>query len=201
MRTSTKAWALAMALAAGACAGDGPSDADREVRAAPVVDSVLPMEVMVMRFRAGLDEPTRLGHGADSRDELVERVVAALQAADTAALEAVAVDRAEFAWLYFPSSSFARPPYELPPALSWFRIQERNRAAVLRALHELGGRPLRLDGYTCSPEPLVEGENRIWTGCSLRIMPESGAAVSLPLFGSILERDGRFAVLGYADDF
>jgi hypothetical protein len=165
------------------------------------VDSVLPMEVMLARFREGLSEPAVLEHGAITRNALVDGIMTALQASDTAAFEALAVDRAEFAWLYFPSASIARPPYELPPGLAWFRLQEGNRKGVFRALRELEGRPLALYGHRCEPEPVVEGQNRIWVGCAVHLARASGQPVSLRLFESILERDGRFAVLSFANDF
>jgi len=124
-------------LLAAAC-GDGPGGgaaaADTPASAAPagVVDSVLPMDVMLDRFRAGVAEPDGLAGGADSRDELVLQVVRALEAADTLAFERLGVSLAEWAWLYFPNSVQARPPYELPPALAWFQLQEGNRQGVLR---------------------------------------------------------------------
>ena len=208
-------WAVAAALLVvlGACAGEASDDAigDEPLADLPpaaagdpapagVVDSVFPMEVMIARFREGLDEPAGLEHGTTTRDALVERLVAALQASDTAAFETVAVDRAEFAWLYFPTSPVAQPPYELPPGLAWFRMQEGNRKGVFRALREFGGRTLDLHGYQCPAEPQVEGANRVWVGCVVQIARE-GETVSLRLFESILERDGRFAVLSYANDF
>ncbi len=128
-------------------------------------------------------------------------VVDALAANDTAAFEALAVDRAEWAWLYFPSSTVARPPYELPPALAWFQLQERSRRGVLRALRELGGHRLDFSGYACAPEPNQEGENRLWTGCAVAIARDGGDPVTLRLFGAILERNGRFAVLSFTNDF
>lgn len=184
----------------GAAAAPAPT-ASAEAPSPGAVDSVFPMPVMLERFRKGLAEPTRLEHGAASRDALVGNVVAALQASDTARFEALAVDVAEFAWLYFPTTSIAKPPYELPPALAWFRLQEGNRKGVFRALRELGGRRLELKGYRCAEEPSVEGANRIWGGCTLTLERDGAAPVALRLFDSILERDGRFAILSYANDF
>ena len=175
------------------------SSAPAAAPSAGAVDSVLPMEVMLTRFRDGLTEPAGLEHGAPTRDALVDRIVGALAAADTAAFAAIAVDRAEFAWLYFPTSPVAKPPFELPPGLAWFRVQEGNRKGVFRALREFGGRALELRGYRCD-EPRAEGENRIWAGCTVQLS-RSGELVSIRLFESILERDGRFAVLSYANDF
>jgi hypothetical protein len=199
-------WGFALLLLAVLTACEGRTAPADSVGAADepkttVVDSVLPMDVALDRFRADLAEPDRLRSGADSRDALVRSVVDALAASDTAAFEALAVNRAEWAWLYFPWSAVAKPPYELPAALAWFQAQERNRRGVLRALRDLGGHALNLRGYTCDPEPAREGANRIWTGCAVTLSRDGGDPVTLRLFGGLLERDGRFAVLSYSNDF
>jgi len=166
-----------------------------------VVDSVFPMSVMLDRFRAGIAEPARLTSGADSRDALVEAVVRAVEARDTAACESLAIGMAEWVWLYFPTSAQASPPYELPPALAWFQLQEGNRKGLLRALQRLGGAKLDYGGYTCDPEPTIEGMNRVWIGCMVTLGRDGEAPSAVRLFSAILERDGRFAILSFANDF
>jgi hypothetical protein len=166
-----------------------------------VVDSVFPMPVMLDRFRKGIEQPAAMTSGAQTRDELVGSMMRALQASDTTAFEKLAVSLPEWAWLYFPSSPMAQPPYELPPALAWFRAQEGNRKGVFRALRELGGHALVLQGYVCNPKPIVAGDNREWVGCTVTLSRDGGAPVTIALFGSILERDGRFAFLSYVNDF
>jgi hypothetical protein len=187
-----------------ACESGAPPDqvASTDAGMTHVVDSIIPMGEALARFRQGLEEPTGLGGGADTRDELVSKIVRALEARDTMAFEDLSVSRAEWAWLYFPTNVLSKPPYELPPALAWFQLQEANRKGVLRALRELGGRDLHYRGYRCSPEPAVEGDNRIWTGCVVTLRGnDDGDAVAMKLFSAILERDGRFAVLSYDNDF
>ncbi|GMV08205.1 MAG: hypothetical protein AMXMBFR53_44800 [Gemmatimonadota bacterium] len=186
-----------------ACAPGDQPDPGAAASEAPagVVDSVLPMPVMMERFRTGLPEPVALAGGEESRDALVERVVRALQAADTAAFEGVTVGLSEWAWLYYGTSAQARPPYELPPGLAWVQLQENNRSGVLRALERLGGKALDYRGYACDPEPTVEGENRVWIGCLVTLAVDGGEAAPLRLFSAILERGGHFKVLSFANDF
>lgn len=186
--------ALLIPLTVAACDRGGPP------AQAGVVDSVFPMDVALDRFRADLAEPEALTSGAATRDELVRGVVEALVVRDTAAFVPLAVSRAEWAWLYFPTSTVAKPPYELPPALAWFQLQEKNRQGVLRALRELGGHALGYREYSCDLEPTVEGSNRVWSGCVVSLTRD-GEPVTLKLFGAIVERDGRFAILSYANDF
>ncbi len=168
---------------------------------AHVVDSVFPMNVMLDRFRKSLPQTTGLRGLATSRDDLVERLIAALAASDTAAFEAMTVDRAEFAWLYYPTTATAKPPYELPPALAWFQLEEKSRKGIFRALRELGGHRLTLIGYQCDPKPTIEGDNRIWSGCKVTLSRDGEKATPLKLFGAIIERGGRFEFLSFDNDF
>src|SRR5262245_8118588 len=195
--------ALALGLLTAACDKGAPPPAETAPAAAApsgVVDSVFPMEVMLARFREGVPEPKGLTSGAGSRDALVRGVIDALETSDTLRFEKLAVSLPEYAWLYFPTTKEARPPYELPPALAWFRVQEANRQGVFRALRELGGKKLDFQGYVCDPEPTLEGDNKIWTGCLVKI-PRPGKPSEFQLFGAIVERDGRFAIISYANDF
>jgi hypothetical protein len=127
-------------------------------------------------------------------------VVRALAAQDTAALERLALGLSEFAWLYYPSSVLAEPPYELPPGLAWLQIGEENRRNVYRALALLGGKRLRYVGHSCGETPSQEGENRIWSQCSVTLAVDGEEAAPVRILSSIVERDGRFVVLSYASD-
>jgi hypothetical protein len=169
-------------------------------RAGDVIDSVLPMDVALGRFRKELPQPDSL-RGVGNRDTLVLGVIQALRSSDTLAFERLAVNRAEWAWLFYPTNVQAKPPYELPPGLAWFQLQEANRKGVFRALRELGGHTLDYRGYRCDPNPTIEGDNRLWTGCVVTLGRDGAAPVTLRLFGAILERGGRFAILSYANDF
>lgn len=181
------------------------------------VDSIRPVEVELQRFRAGISYPNDpFATGATTREDLVRRFVAALETQDTAALDALVLDRAEFAYLYYPSSKYTREPYRLDPALLWFLIGENGHKGRTRALRRFGGRPFGYTGHHCDPEPQQEGENLLWTGCvlfasatapavepgSTRTDPPATGEVEEPgirLFGTIIERAGRFKFISYAN--
>lgn len=164
------------------------------------VDSVFPIEEEIRRFRATLtDSVTSLEGGARSVDELVARFLDALEARDMAALGGLALTKAEFIDLYYPNTRFTKRPYELSPALVWFQLENYGYAGLNRALTRHGGRPFDRAGHTCPAEPELEGENRIWSGCLVRHVDEAGDTLSLSLFGGIIERDGRFKFINYAN--
>lgn len=163
------------------------------------IDSVVPWDTALARFREGLDPVDTLRGGAPTRDALIQRFVAALETADTAALTAMALSRAEFAWLYYPTVPEAHPPYDLRPGLMWFMVEGNSSKGLRRALEEYGGTALRVVGHRCEGEPRVFGENRVHPLCVLRRLQAPGDTLEERLFGPIVERDGRFKFVSLAN--
>jgi hypothetical protein len=176
--------------------------AEREVqaveRSAAVVDSAVPIEVALERFRRDVPRPERLAGGLPSREELVRAFVAALEASDTAALGRLVLGKDEFAWFYYPSSHLARPPFELPPDLLWFHTLGQTEKGASLLLSERAGTPLGYRGHACATER-PEGENRIFGHCVLRRVTAAGDTVGERLFGLVLERGGAFKFVSYAN--
>ena len=157
------------------------------------------MAEALTRFRVSLPEIRTLAEASPTRDALVQRFVAAIEKSDSSAFAGMIMTRTEFAWLYYPSTKYTRPPYEMEPELLWFFLLENGQKGIGRALREYGGRRLGYEGYSCATEPEVQGRNRLWQGCVLRLGSRQGV-VEKRLFGSILERDGRFKFVSFAND-
>jgi hypothetical protein len=168
-----------------------------------VVDSILPVEEELRRFRAALpsDSATALTGGSPSREALVKRFVRALAANDTADLQAMAVHGREFADLYYPESPYTHAPYRQAPALAWSLIQNPSTSGLTRLVRRLGGRPMTYLGHACDPKVVHEGRNVRYSGCLIHLVDERGDTVTKRYFGSILERDGRFKFLSYTNQF
>ncbi len=169
--------------------------------AATVVDSILPTGEALRRFQAELAHVSAFSGGARNRDELVKQFVAAVEGRDTTALERLVVSRAEYAFLYFPSSVYTRKPYELPPDVAWLLSEQNSKKGLIRLTRRLGGKPLSFRGYECT-HPVAEGENRFWRTCQISYVDgTSGLQVKKKLFGAIIERSGSYKFLSYANDF
>jgi len=168
-----------------------------------IVDSILPIEEELRRFRAAIpgEPPTALSGGAPSRDALVDRFLTALEAADTAAFRDMLLTRAEFAWLYYPHTRFTAPPYELAPGLLWFQMENGTSRGFGRLLDRMGGRPAHAVGHACPSDARVERPNRVWEECVVRLRPPGAEPRDLRLFGSILERGGVFKFVSYSNGF
>jgi hypothetical protein len=163
------------------------------------VDTVLPREVDLSRFRAELgDSIAELDSDFRSRDALVDAFVARLAARDTAGLLALALTKREFAWIYYPTNPIGLPPYDLGAGLMWFQLDGNSRKGLIHALDERGGRDLHVVGYACESTD-TEGENRVHNRCALRKLQAPGDTVPEVLFGGIIERRGRFKLIGFTN--
>ncbi len=206
LRSQLRVWYLALSIAVVACSdGQPPSTARPASEAvAPVpgmkVDSILPPAEALERFLANEPVTDSLSWGARQRDKLVSDFLEAIAARDTAALASMLVTRAEYGFLYYPTSIYSRKPYELAPDIAWMLNAENNAKGATRLLQRLGGRPLTLIGVACNKET-TEGANRFLTECVTVFRSGVGAVERRKLFGSIIERGGRLKFLSYAGDF
>lgn len=167
-----------------------------------VIDSILPVEEEIRRFSAkvGGAPATGLAHASDSRDALIRRIVRDVASSDSIDLIRTAVSPREFLDLVYPPSRYTRAPYRQSPELVWLSIAMHSVTGYRRLLGRLAGQPLRLVDYTCSPRPQTEGENIFWNDCTLRLTNGSDTSVQR-WFGSIIERDGRFKVMSFSNQF
>ena len=160
----------------------------RGVTPAAFIDSAMPAGEALRRFRAGLDSPAHLD-GPAKRDELVNRYLAAARAKDRAALQRLAIDRAEFGFLVFPQSRWSKPPYNQPPELEWLLLSQQSDASLSKLLRRAERMEFR--GYACAKAPEQDGGLHYWPDCVVHVR-EGGRVRDVRLFGSIIELDGRF---------
>lgn len=187
-------------LATLACSsGEAREAASPPVTNVGVVDSILPLEEALRRFRMDLVETTALAGGAASRDELVRQFVRAVETRDTAALRQMVLSRAEYAWLYYPTSTFSREPYYQMPQLNWFLNVASSEKGITRVVTRHGGRTIRFADYQCPDSARTDGGLSFWDGC-LVSFEQKGDSRRVRLFGSIIERDGQYKFYSYAND-
>lgn len=183
----------------GVCVGCDRPEMRAEDPPHEVVDSILTRGEVLRRFRQGLTPVKALGGGQESRDKLVAGLLRALGKRDTLALTSMAISRPEFAYLYYPTTPQSLSPYELEPGLMWHMLVQRSDRGLRRSLAAYGGRGLQLLSYDCGKEKSREGDNTISGPCVMRVRDERGRTMSLRLFSQIIERNGRYKFLSYAN--
>ena len=190
--------ALALAAGATACAPSDQTPAAAQQMASRV-DSAVPREVALARFRACCARVDSLSGGESSRDALIRHFVRSIETRDTAALRRMLLNQDEFAWLYYETSPQGLPPYNLSPGLMWFMLEGNSGKGLARALSEYGGRPLGYAGHQCDAMSQRESANRLVGPCVVRRIEPRGDTVSVRLFGLLIERGGRWKFLSYAN--
>jgi hypothetical protein len=192
-----------LSVGATGCDQSPPNEAAANVIAEhpTVVDSIFPIEEEIRRFRAAYPhEVKELSGGALSKDELVTNFVSAADAGDRQSLASLVITPEEFVYLYYPHTRYTAKPYQLSPSLVWFELESFGLRGLDRLLQSYDGKTLGYVGYECPGEPQVEDRNRIWNGCVVRLRSgERNGTEELKLFGPILERDGKFKFLTYAN--
>jgi hypothetical protein len=174
---------------------------DAIVRSRPgyIIDSILPVEEEIRRFQASSGErPAGFANGATSRSVLVAELVRAIERNDTTALTRLVIDRAEFAYLVYPTSPNVAPPYRQSPDLVWLTRSAATDKGLRRLLGRFGGRPLAYAGFTCADSVDRQGANTLWSGCAVQQVA-GGDTTRLRMFGPIVRRDGRFKFLSLAN--
>lgn len=181
----------------------GDRDSTAAVAAAPparVIDSILPIAEQLRRFRTGVAQVDSLAGGFRSRDSLVQAMLAAATAGDTAALIRMQLSRAEYAWLYYPSHIYTAPPYELDPGTFWMMIEGNGDKGLKRLLHHRTGIPMALRDYQCDVSEAVRPPVHEWNQCTLHLTVKRVRSTE-QLFGSIVEIGGRYKFVSYANQF
>ena len=118
--------AVALLLILAACQSASGSERQAGAPSPPsaagrIIDSLLPIEEEIRRFREAVPEvPASLTGGERSRHALVRRWARALEQRDSAALVSMLINPAEFITFYYPESGYTRPPYRQKPGLRWF---------------------------------------------------------------------------------
>lgn len=192
---------LSLLLTLAAC--EPQQDTAAHAQPAPAPDSVPTIDEQIRRFKAGLvgSAPTAFTGGATSRDALVAMLISAVEANDRAKADSMAMNVWEFIELYYPHTPFVRPPYELDPQHVWLLARADNDKGFRRLFDRYGADQLHFESYSCSADPEQQERNRIWSKCVVRWNPSRGAPREMEIFAAIIERDGHFKFLSYANDF
>jgi hypothetical protein len=178
-------------------------DSTNRARPDYVIDSLLPVEEEIRRFKAAIGgEPvTALSGGSDSRELLIARFTLAVERSDTAEFRKMIITAREFIDLIYPESPNTQPPYHQPPGFIWAQNQLVSSKGISRLLERRGGRHLNVLGVHCSLPPDRQGRNTLWVGCLLDTTDDASAGKRERLFGAIVERAGRWKFISYANGY
>jgi hypothetical protein len=165
-----------------------------------VIDSLLPVDEEIRRFKltVGGWAASMFSGGASSRDSLLRLFANALERRDTAALVRALITPREFIDLYYPGSPYTQAPYRQSPGFLWSQLSLASSKGLSRLMERRGGTRLGALGLVCDAKVQHQGANRIWNQCEVQL---SGSSRRERLFGSIIERNGRYKFLSYSNGY
>lgn len=164
-----------------------------------VVDSIFPPEEALRRFRATVpgSAPLRLAGGATSTDQLLRLFWAMLTAKDSAGVDALSIDKAEFAHLYLPDSPEIRSGMQ--PQIAWLLLDEASVRGLSRArLRAEQAKNAKVRGVTCVGVAAPVGVARVQGPCGIIVqLPQRIDTVWIA--NRVISRDGVAKLLGFAN--
>ena len=144
--------------------------------------------------------PSPLGHTFASPDAVAEAVLAAVADRDSVTLEALSLSELEFRTVVWPELPSSRPERGLPFDYVWGDLRQKSTNAMRRLINRHAGKRYSLAGIEFEGETTPYETYRVHRETMLTLRDEAGEQLRLPLFGSILEREGEFKLFSYVID-
>lgn len=146
----------------------------------------------------GEDRP--LAHTFDSPEAAAAAVAGALARNDLEALRTLPLSEHEFRTIVWPELPSSRPEANLPVAYAWGTLKQTSQSSLGTTFSTHGGRR-----YTVLRVEFAGGTTRyesfaVHREAQVLVRGEDGAEQRLALFGSLLEREGRFKIFSYVTD-
>jgi hypothetical protein len=164
-----------------------------------VVDSIFPPEEALRRFQteAGGVPVASLTDGEPSVDALLRRYWRTLVRGDSLGLSPIVLNKAEFAYLYFPESD--EPGNGMQPHVSWLLLSNNGGRGLARALERARGADSTVVGTVCSRDARVLGQNRFHGPCGI-VRRGRTVTDTLWLTSHIIERNGTFKLMSFSNE-
>ena len=139
--------------------------------------------------------PLPNSHG--SAEELARAVLVAIERRDVDALNALALNESEFREHVWPELPAARPERNLPFSYVWGDLHQKSNARLGRTLAEHGGKKYILVSIRFTGETTAYQSYRVHRQSEVAVRDAQGRDQNVRLFGSMIEKGGRFKVFSY----
>ena len=141
-----------------------------------------------------------LPNSHDSVEALSRAVLAAVEKRDADALLALAINRAEFTEHVWPELPSARPERNLSPSFVWGDLNQKSNI-MLREMLAAHGRKKYTFVSACFLGKTTQYESYlVHRESELTVKDPEGNERQVRLFGSVIEKGGRYKVFSYVID-
>lgn len=136
----------------------------------------------------------------ESPDALARAVLAALERRDEPALRSLALNEEEFREQVWPDLPASREERNLPFSYVWGDLRTKGEANLRRTLAEHGGRPYELVAVKFTGGVTQYASYVVHRDTTVEVRDAQGERQALQLFGSVIEKSGRFKVFSFVVD-
>jgi hypothetical protein len=161
--------------------------------------SALGFGIWVLGFAPACSGPPPLQNTRSSARAMASAVLDALSRNDRPALEALALNDAEFRAHVWPELPASRPERNLPYSYVWGDLHQKSQLGLAETLAAHGGRryeliDVRFGGETKYPSYVVH------RAATMRVRDASGGDREIRVSGSMIEKQGGWKVFSYVVD-
>lgn len=146
------------------------------------------------------DARTPLSRTFDSPERAAGAVLGGIAARNPDVLLDLALDEHEFRRVVWPELPSSRPEVGLPVEYAWGRLHRNSRAQLSLTLAEHGGRRYELVAVHYRGGTTRYSTYAVHRDTELVVRDSSGTVRTVRLFGSLIERNGRWKVFSYVVD-
>ncbi|MGH9463124.1 MAG: hypothetical protein ACRD1X_18085 [Vicinamibacteria bacterium] len=136
----------------------------------------------------------------DSPEAVSRAVLSALEASDYEALRSYALNEEEFRRVVWPELPASRPGRNVPLSYAWGDLDQKSTNRLRGLVASRGGQPYELSQVGFEGETTRYETFKVHRDSILVIQSERGGVATLKLFGSMIERDGRYKLFSYNVD-
>lgn len=138
-----------------------------------------------------------LPNSYDSDEDLARAVLTAVERRDAGALRQVALNREEFTDHVWPELPAARPERNLSAGYVWGDLNQKSNITLEQTLAAHAGKHYELAGIRYLGKSTPYGSYVVHRESELTVKDPDGNEKQVRLFGSVLEKGGRYKVFSY----
>ena len=162
----------------------------------PLFEAVVVLLLGLLLFGCGKSNSTRLHNTFKSPDDLIQRVLQALEENDTAGLRALCLSRYEHDSVLVPAMGKENVDLDL----AWFYLAANIDRGVSYAISTYGGRQLTLVSVEFRKSREKYRALNLHRNPQVTVRDQAtGETFDLPIFGTVAEENGHFKLVSIRD--
>ena len=153
------------------------------------------------RTPAEAPEPPPIAGGFfDSPEDAAAEALTLIEAGDAAGLARIALTERDFRESVYPRLPASRPERNTSADFLWEMLHQRSRNSLAMTLARHRGRRYELVAVDFHGETTDYGAFRVHRETVLTVRDPDGERAALRIFGSMLEREGRYRIFSFVTD-